>query len=166
MSLTAKQYACALITMHEQFRSNPYADPIRPSIITIGYGTTFIGDEPVTMQTPSLFKNEAVALVGKWIDHAIVALDPVIPHIIQSHELGAIISLAYNEGIKAIFTSTMAQHLSDANLIRAAVEFPQWCMSAGHFVHGLLERRLSEQYTFLSGEFIRDPGDDYTLLTV
>jgi GH24 family phage-related lysozyme (muramidase) len=164
MPMTAREYACALITMHEAFVPKPYHDPLRPNIVTVGYGTTFINGHPVDINMPPITKEQGIIYIALYIDEAAREFDPVVPHFINECELGALISIAYNEGMHAILTSTMMVHIKEGSLMRAAVEFPLWCYGGGKFSQGLLNRRISEQYTFLSSQFIRDPGTDYKLL--
>lgn len=162
---TIKQHATILITHHEGFRSTPYNDGVS-GVITIGWGTTLIDGKAVGPTQEPVSKRQAIVWVEQWIDHALgmFADNKSLPAYLTPWEVGAIISLAYNEGGEAVEKSTLMHHIHEHDTIKAACEFPRWCMSRGAFVEGLLTRRRSEMYTFLSGNFDFIPSIDYMLL--
>lgn len=162
---TTKQYAAILITRHEGFRNEAYNDGIS-GVVTVGFGTTLIDGKPVGPLQSPVSRRQAMVWVEEWIDHALhmFVANNLVPTYIQPWEMGAVISLAYNEGGDAIEKSTLMKYLNEHDPVLAACEFPRWCMSGLDFVPGLLTRRRSEMYTFLSGNFTFTPTIDYMLL--
>jgi lysozyme len=162
MSYTAREFAAILITHHESFSAKVYRDGFTSTIYNIGWGTTCIDRTPVGPLYPDVTKEQAITWVYNAVDECIQIL-PLPKHILP-HEAGAIISLSYNLGYTAVRKSTLMKYISIGDNMRAAVEFPLWCRAVGEMRYGLLLRRQSEQYTFLSGEFMFTPTDDYKLL--
>lgn len=151
-SLTAFEVGMKLITYHEGFRARPYK--VGTDRWTIGYGTTEIDKVPVTQMTLPVNEQQAREFVSKRIASDFAVLNHLFPYNVTAYELGAILSLSYNVGATELLTSTLMSCVYDEELIRAACEFPRWSNDNGHIIGGLLKRRRSEMFTFLSGDFI------------
>lgn len=66
------------------------------------------------------------------------------------NQFGAIMSLAYNEGISAILGSTLLRKLNAGDIQGAANQFLVWTMAHGKELQGLLNRRKDERNVFLT----------------
>lgn len=140
--------AINLIQNEEGFRTQAYKCPA--GIWTIGYGLTSINGRPIqpgqliTQPQAELYLKQRVAEIKTEISSFIK-----VP--LNDNQLAALISFAYNIGIGAFKTSTLARLLNKKNYSEAANEFPKWVhANHGEVLPGLVIRRQKEKELFLS----------------
>lgn len=134
-----------LIKDSESLVLKPYRDPGK-GVITIGWGNTFyedgssvkLTDKPLTRErADELFKNISTAFerdVKKFVTSSV-----------NSNQLGALTSLAYNIGVGAFQKSTILK-VVNKNPSDPVISdlFNQWNKSGGKILNGLVIRRKKE----------------------
>lgn len=139
--------AFKILRQYEGLKLTSYQDSV--GVWTIGYGSTMVNGAHVTpgmrctmAEAESWLEadvNVRAAKLAEWIH---------VP--VTGHMLSAIISLAYNIGMGAIYHSRM---LADLNAGRdkqvVANDFMSWIHAGGHVVQGLINRRRQEVAIFL-----------------
>ncbi len=84
----------------------------------------------------------------------IAPIDDALNHFsLEQWEHDALASLAFNIGVRAFQTSTLAIFLTRGKKAQAADEFRRWIYSKGKRSPGLPPRRESERDLFLSGVY-------------
>jgi lysozyme len=133
--------AIKLIARFESFRSKPYLCPA--GVPTIGFGVTAYADgKRVTMQDTPI--TEAAA----WDDlkHLVKSVyapgvDKLCPGLDKDERAAALISFAYNVGLKAFRNSTLRTRVNASDWSGAAVQIKRWTKSNGVVLKGLVRRR-------------------------
>ena len=126
----------------EGFRSKAYK-PLPTDRWTIGYGSTYIGGEPVEecdIITEFGAKYELDIVVNKL---ATQITKGRIPASVTQHEFDAVVSLVYNIGMQAFKTSATGK-LFYAGL-SISEKFQMWNRSNGQVIAGLTNRRARER---------------------
>jgi lysozyme len=138
-----------LIQQYEGLKLSPYyatAEEKAKGIVTIGYGNTFyengskvkITDKPIT-------KTESLRLLQITTDDFAMKVGALIDKAINQNQFDALVSLAYNIGLKAFANSTVLKLVNnnptDENIKRW---FLAWNKQAGKVLPGLNTRRLKE----------------------
>lgn len=152
-----------LIAKWESFQSNPYRCPA--GVWTIGYGTTvYPNGTRVTHADKPVTKGIAAWWVEYQVGKEASRLSALIGNPINSGQLGALCSLAYNIGIGVhdgkpgdLADSTLLAKLKAGDTVGAADQFLAWDKAHvnGKLVtlNGLRNRRLDERGVFLTGIF-------------
>lgn len=111
---------------------------------TIGWGSTGPGIGPGVIWTQSQADARLAADVERFARAVVAGVQrPAAPH-----QLGAMISLAYNIGISAFTGSTLLRLFNAGGTELAAAQFGAWRRAGGRVVQGLVNRRADEQATF------------------
>lgn len=103
------QSSALFTSLFEGFSSTPYQD--QGGVWTIGYGTTMIGGQPVTAETPAVTKEQALELLANDLqsiyDQLFEAIDGacVYANEVDEEEWNALLSLAYNVGARKLLNS-------------------------------------------------------------
>lgn len=125
----------------------PYLRKLSGAPYTIGYGHTEGVEEGDTC-TPEQ--------ANSWLDAQIrMRMESVLksaPKLAQASQeaLAACISLAYNVGLEAFKTSTVARKISEGDMQAAGNAFRLFNISGGKVTQGLVNRREVERSLFLS----------------
>ena len=126
---------------------------------TVGWGHLLPASDmsgPITQDAADQMLAVDVAGVCRGLD-MYVSSDP------SQQQCDALISFAYNEGVRATANSTLLLHVNASEWADAAYQFPKWI-----YVHdaktgvliasaGLLKRRLAEQAIFSNGDYSGRP---------
>ncbi len=140
-----------LVKEFEGFRSSAYVDT--DGTVVIGYGMPIINGRKVRLGDLISEVQAQTALKEKLqeIQQQILAASTVE---LNSNELVALTSFAFNVGVEPLFKSTLFTKLNAGDFIGAANEFPRWNKAniRGRLVPlaGLTKRRLSEKNLFLT----------------
>ena len=147
------------IKEYENFSATPYQTKLYTDkdgnpvydVPTIGYGTTRINGEPVTMDTPPTDESTAAQYLQ---DHI---MEHVVPRLRQTYgsrlasmthgQRAALTSLGYNIYNTMIPSkSTLARRIQNGEDVGTVIEeeFPRWNKANGEFMQGLLNRRNDE----------------------
>ena len=148
----------ALIKAHEGLRLRAY-DDLQPHVsltqwsdiegtVTIGYGHTKTADVGMVIS-----RCEAERLLRDDVRHIETGLNKLIAECkvegLGQHQYDALISFAYNVGLKALADSTLWAKLLLGRYSEVAEEFLRWRYSKGSELPGLVKRRMDERSMFL-----------------
>lgn len=136
---------CHLIAYHGQ------GDP--PGVWTVGDGLTTIYGRPVK-QGDTLTQAEADRLLGIRIAATMQAVDALVKPNLTDHQLAALTSFAFNEGVPAFSISEMRKLINAGDFKAAGAQFDRWVYAHPNgkavVLAGLVHRRDTEEKEFLS----------------
>ncbi len=141
----------ALVKELEGFRSYAYVDT--DGTVVIGYGMPVIEGKKVKLGERISQVQAETALREKLqeIQQQILAASTVE---LNSNQLVALTSFAFNVGVESLFKSTLFRKLNTGDFLGAANEFPSWNKAnIGRRLvplAGLTNRRLTEKNLFLT----------------
>ncbi len=133
-----------IIRTFEGCRLKAYRCPA--NIPTIGWGRTTnvrMGDTCTQVQADQWLEDEYDAFetgVRKLIGKSKVT----------DHQLGALVSFAYNVGLSALKSSTLLRKHLLGDYAGAAAEFARWNKAAGNVLAGLTKRRAAEARLYVT----------------
>lgn len=155
---------------YEAFSAKPYKCPA--GVWTIGFGSTRIGRNRVTKNTPEVTREEAFKIKEQYFN------DSVYPHLkgltLSQNRFDALCLFIYNVGSRAFNNSTLKAIVKDNNnkliskpqLKLIADSWIQWSKATVNgekkALNGLLRRRRWEFLYFLDGSnsyYIQEPED-------
>lgn len=131
-----------IIMSAESCRLDAYRCPA--GVLTIGWGHTGDvreGDKITQHQAETIFEFDL-----ERVEEAVAKLAPTA----NSNQLGAMVSLAFNIGLKALERSTLLRVFNEGATLVAANEFLKWDLAKGHVLPGLVKRRAAERALFLT----------------
>lgn len=139
-----------LIKKYESFRNNPYLCPA--GIPTIGYGATYYPDgTKVTLKDKPITIKEAEELLKVTVIKFEDGVTDMVKKPINQNQFDALVSFAYNLGVKALKGSTLMKKVnknpSDESI---KTEFGKWVNANGKKLKGLVKRRNEEAYLYFS----------------
>jgi lysozyme len=154
---TVSTNGVALLKAHEGLRLRAY-DDLRPNVklregddvegtVTIGYGHT-----RTARPGQEITESEAELLLRRDLAHferGVHKLAHECRVCLQQHEFDALVSFAYNVGLKALEDSTLWARVCEGKIKEAADEFLRWRFSKGRELPGLVKRRIDERSLFL-----------------
>lgn len=140
--------AISLLKAFEGFRSKPYLDVAGHG--TVGFGHLILPDERSSYSGRELSRHEAeLLLVSDFSKHLTEVLTFASGLGLQTHEIEAIASLAFNVGVRHVAESTLMVHVKRGKRLEAAAEFLSWRKAGGAVQPGLVRRRHIESCWFL-----------------
>lgn len=138
----------SLIKEFEGCRLKAYQDSV--GIWTIGYGWT----QPVDGRKigPGMVIDQATAerLLKCGLVQYEQGVNQLVKVIITQGQFDALVSFAYNLGLRSLSTSTLLRKLNAGDKQGAADEFGKWVNAGGVRLNGLVKRREAERKMFLS----------------
>lgn len=154
-----------LVKAFEGFRTHAYADPASPRAKhkratgiddptlsgdpwTIGYGYTGPEVREGTVWTPAQCEDKLV----KRIAHDQHIIQAMCPAPRSESAMAALVSLAYNIGLRGFEHSDVRRELNLGHLLAAADAFRVYVHAKGEVDPGLVKRRERERALFLTGE--------------
>lgn len=133
-----------LIKKFEGLRLSPYlCSAGKP---TIGWGSTYYenGNE-VTMKDPKITEARANQIFDKAVQVYVDGVNGLVKSKITQNQFDALVSFAYNLGIKALANSTLIRKVNlnpkDSTI---TAEFLKWVNAGGKRIEGLVTRRQTE----------------------
>ena len=78
------------------------------------------------------------------------AVNTLVTWNINQNQFDALVSFAYNLGVKNLQNSTLIKKINLGNIPGASLEFVKWVYAGGKVVKGLQNRREKERLLFLS----------------
>lgn len=153
--MTPSELLIAFVQGWEQCRLEPYLDDA--GHWTVGWGHLLppsdMRGELTQPQADTLLVDDLNATSRGLSFH--VSSDP------SQQQWDAMVSLAYNEGVRAIANSTLLAHVNASEWEEAAYQFPKWCYEHrdGQLVMsaGLAKRRMAERAIFTDGDYSGRP---------
>lgn len=118
-------------------------------IWTIGYGTTFIDNKPVTSGM-NISQNDAANYLEEYVGVLYDTISSKLPNL-TDNQMIAILDFSYNVGLNAFLNSTMFKYLSGGKISQASGQFLLWVYSNGKKLSGLVRRRTEEKQIFDKG---------------
>lgn len=138
----------ALIKRFEGLELKAYQDSV--GVWTIGYGWT----QPVDGRKigPGMVIDQATAerLLKCGLVQYEQGVNQLVKVIITQGQFDALVSFAYNLGLRSLSTSTLLRKLNAGDMQGAADEFGKWVNAGGVRLNGLVKRREAERKMFLS----------------
>lgn len=143
--------AVELCKRFEGFSSKPYRCPA--DVPTIGYGSTYYADgRKVTLQDPPITQAQAERLLLLELRRTYLpGVRRICPTLYvralleaDARRLCAIVDFAYNLGVGALQTSTLARALRAEDWEWASRELMRWVRGGGRVLPGLVRRRAAE----------------------
>ena len=134
-----------LITKWEGLKLKPYL--CSANVPTIGYGSTYYENGRKVMLTDAnITKDRAVELFENTVKTYEAGVLSLLGSIkVNQNQFNALVSFAYNLGLKALKNSTLLKLVKlNQNDKRIAVEFGKWVNAGGKKVQGLVNRRNDE----------------------
>ncbi|MDK1709049.1 lysozyme [Serratia marcescens] len=137
-----------LIKRFEGLRLKGYQDSV--GVWTIGYGWT----QPVDGKKvgPGMQIDQATAdrLLKCGVVQYEQGVNQLVKERITQGQFDALVSFAYNLGLRSLSTSTLLKKLNAGDKAGAADEFGKWVNAGGKRLKGLVARRAAEREMFLS----------------
>ncbi|ENR6204305.1 lysozyme [Serratia marcescens] len=137
-----------LIKRFEGLRLKAYQDAV--GVWTIGYGWT----QPVDGKKvgPGMQIDQATA--DRLLKCGVVQYEQGVNQLVKVRitqgQFDALVSFAYNLGLRSLSTSTLLQKLNAGDKQGAADQFGRWVSAGGKRLDGLVARRAAEREMFLS----------------
>jgi lysozyme len=147
------QTALDMIKRFEGFSGEKYYCPAGK--LTIGYGHViapeeYFPDSISQQEAESILKQDVNAILGAFL--RLVKVETT------QNQQDALLSLAYNIGIKAFEKSTLLRLLNAGDAEGAARQFDRWVYIKGVKSNGLANRRATEKAWFLGEETKENQG--------
>jgi len=111
--------------------------------LTIGYGHT--GDVEAHHV---ITQHQAEAILEVDLDRFELGVSKLAPGA-NTNQFSAMVSLAYNIGLKAFEGSAFLREFKAGHLSAAAEQFSRWVRGGGKVLPGLVKRRAAERALFL-----------------
>jgi lysozyme len=146
MAQSSTRAGLALIKQFEGCKLTSYPDPATGAQPwTIGYGHTgnIHPHETITQA-------QADVLLLNDYDRFEAQVRALLKVVVTQNQLGALVSFAFNVGIRNLSSSTLLRKLNAGDAVGAALEFVKWNRAAGKVMRGLTTRRAAETRLFQS----------------
>ncbi|ATZ95309.1 lysozyme [Dickeya fangzhongdai] len=138
----------ALIKEFEGCRLSAYQDSV--GVWTIGYGWTQAVDGKPVRAGMQIDQATAERLLRCGVVQYEQAVNQLAKVKLTQGQFDALVSFAYNLGIRSLSTSTLLKKLNAGDIAGAADEFPKWNKAGSQVLPGLVARRAAEREMFLS----------------
>ena len=137
----------------ERLKLRSSEDPLVPGIFDVGYGHVIHRSEH-----PKTITREQA---HEWLVGVLNDIDEQVRGIVtvplSDNEREALVSFAYNVGVRALSQSTLLAHLNGGDYDAAAKQFCRWNKANGRMVRGLVKRRAAEREMFEMGDYSGRP---------
>ena len=135
-----------LICSFEGLRLNAYDDGV--GVWTIRYGTTIYPNGIKVKRGDTCTTEQAKVYMAHDLKKFESAVNTAVVVPINQNQFDALVSLAYNIGIKAFKNSTLLKKLNVGDIRGAAAQFDVWNKAGGKVMQGLVNRRAVERKLF------------------
>ncbi|HGH4750889.1 TPA: lysozyme [Serratia marcescens] len=137
-----------LIKQFEGLELEAYQDSV--GVWTIGYGWTQAVDGKKIAPGMRIDQATADRLLKCGVVQYEQGVNQLVKVRITQRQFDALVSFAYNLGLRSLSTSTLLRKLNDGDKQGAADEFGRWVNAGGKRLDGLVTRRAAERRMFLS----------------
>ncbi|HEJ9065573.1 TPA: lysozyme [Serratia marcescens] len=137
-----------LIKRFEGLRLKAYQDSV--GVWTIGYGWTQPVDGKKVDPGMQIVQATADRLLKCGVVQYEQGVNLLVKVKITQSQFDALVSFAYNLGLRSLSTSTLLKKLNAGDKQGAADEFGKWVNAGGKRLDGLVVRRAAERELFLS----------------
>ena len=135
-----------LICSFEGLKLKAYDDGV--GVWTIGFGTTVYPNGNKIKKGDTCTEAQAKAYMAHYLKKFELAVNNGVTVPINQNQFDALVSLAYNIGIKAFTNSTLLKKLNVGDIRGASAQFEVWNKDNGRVVQGLVNRRAVERKLF------------------
>lgn len=136
-----------LIKEFEGFRAMAYICPA--GVPTIGYGTTRIQGQPVTIGM-KITTEEGDRFLEEDLKFFENAINQNVKIELTQNQFDALVAFVYNVGVANFKKSTLLKKLNSNKVMEASEEFSRWNKAGGKVLAGLSRRRAAEKQLFLT----------------
>jgi len=141
----------SLIKEFEGLSLTAYPDPgTGDAPWTIGYGWTQPVDGKPVKRGMVIDQATADRLLKCGVVQYEQGVSQLVKVPINQNQFDALVSFAYNLGLRSLSTSTLLKKLNAGDKQGAAAEFGKWVNAGGKKMNGLVRRREAERALFLS----------------
>lgn len=133
----------ALIKSFEGCKLTAYKCPAQ--VWTIGYGST--GSHVKEGMTITVAQAED--LLTEDLARFEIGVEKLATVELNDNQFAALVSFAFNLGLKALEQSTLLRFVNEGKMREAAAEFAKWNRAKGKVLLGLTKRREAEKALFL-----------------
>lgn len=143
----------SIIQPSEGLRLKAYRDVV--GILTIGYGHTSEAGYPVVRAGDVITEAQADAILTKDLhatEAGVMDMLKAAPFPVKQCEFDALVSLAFNIGLRNLRNSSLLRAYLSGDTRTAADKFLDWKYAGGRPVAGLTSRRIRERAWFLYGD--------------
>lgn len=137
-----------LIKRFEGLELEAYPDSV--GVWTIGYGWTQAVDGKKIAPGMRIDQATADRLLKCGVVQYEQGVNQLVKVRITQGQFDALVSFAYNLGLRSLSTSTLLRKLNNGDTQGAADEFGRWVNAGGKRLDGLVTRRAAERRMFLS----------------
>ncbi|MEL5468204.1 lysozyme [Serratia nevei] len=137
-----------LIKRFEGLRLKAYQDSV--GVWTIGYGWTQSVDGKRVGPGMQIDQATANRLLKCGVVQYEQGVNQLVKVRITQGQFDALVSFAYNLGLRSLSTSTLLNKLNAGDKQGAADQFGRWVNAGGKRLDGLVARRAAEREMFLS----------------
>lgn len=137
-----------LIKQFEGLELKAYQDSV--GVWTIGYGWTQTVDGKKIAPGMRIDQATADRLLKCGVAQYEQGVNQLVKVRITQGQFDALVSFAYNLGLRSLSTSTLLQKLNAGDKQGAADQFGRWVNAGGKRLDGLVARRAAEREMFLS----------------
>ncbi|BEO71844.1 lysozyme [Serratia marcescens] len=137
-----------LIKRFEGLELKAYQDSV--GVWTIGYGWTQTVDGKKIAPGMRIDQATADRLLKCGVVQYEQGVNQLVKVRITQGQFDALVSFAYNLGLRSLSTSTLLRKLNNGDTQGAADEFGRWVNAGGKRLDGLVTRRAAERRMFLS----------------
>ncbi|EMH4919818.1 lysozyme [Serratia marcescens] len=137
-----------LIKRFEGLELEAYQDSV--GVWTIGYGWTQAVDGKKIAPGMRIDQATADRLLKCGVVQYEQGVNQLVKVRITQGQFDALVSFAYNLGLRSLSTSTLLRKLNNGDTQGAADEFGRWVNAGGKRLDGLVTRRAAERRMFLS----------------
>ncbi|HEI9766514.1 lysozyme [Serratia marcescens] len=137
-----------LIKRFEGLELEAYQDSV--GVWTIGYGWTQAVDGKKIAPGMRIDQATADRLLKCGVVQYEQGVNQLVKVRITQGQFDALVSFAYNLGLRSLSTSTLLRKLNNGDTQGAADEFGRWVNAGGKRLDGLVARRAAERRMFLS----------------
>ncbi|BEM86815.1 lysozyme [Serratia marcescens] len=137
-----------LIKRFEGLRLKAYQDSV--GVWTIGYGWTQPVDGKKVGPGMQIDQVTADRLLKCGVVQYEQGVNQLVKVKITQGQFDALVSFAYNLGLRSLSTSTLLQKMNAGDKQGAADQFGRWVNAGGKRLDGLVARRAAEREMFLS----------------
>ncbi len=149
--MQTSEHGRKLIEAFEGLRLKAYRDAA--SIWTIGYGHTERAGKPAPTAGMSITEAEADSILAGDLQGVEKGVLAAIKRPMEQGQFDAMVSLAFNIGLGAFRSSSVARYFNRGEPVMAANAFRLWDRAAGKVQPGLARRREAERSEFMGAVF-------------
>lgn len=146
----------ALIKKYEGLRLDAYRCPA--GVLTIGYGHSSAAGGPIVYVGMKISQQMAEDILKRDLEKFEAGVLSSINSVPTQSQLDAMVSLAFNIGIRAFSTSSVVRYYNAGDMEKAAGAFALWKKAGGKVLPGLVRRRAEEAALFRAS--ITKPKDE------